>query len=165
MKKKVLLGLTIVLATVGLQRLPAMAQSTEECLPITLNVGASACGTEPTNMSSDPLSADDHRLLESERTRSIDPPIEHDPLGQALLDGAVGIPMGVGSTLLHGGSMIGNILKESAIGAGTSLGLGALEGGGESSESPEPSGFGAEGSGGANVEGFGGAEGSSGWGY
>ena len=83
-KKKLLLGVALLL-TVGGHALPAMAQSTESCAPMTLDSGASACGTPSTNTSTDPLSLDDHRAIESDRLRAIDPPIESDPLGNALI--------------------------------------------------------------------------------
>lgn len=101
-KKQLLFGLALLL-TVGAQAFPSVAQSQEVCAPMTLDSGASACGTPSTNTSTDPLSPSDHRAIESARTRAIDPPIESDHLGNALIGaGPAAILEGPAAALRHG---------------------------------------------------------------
>ena len=77
-----------------------------------------------------------------------DPPIEYDPIGQALVGLPVAIATGIGSAAMEGADLVGEVGKEVISWGAAELGIGAAE-------------HAAEGPDGAGGAGTSGAEGSS----
>jgi hypothetical protein len=90
--------------------LAQVSDSSDSCAPMTLASGASACGSAP-NMSISPTEAE-LRQQHADIVRNQDKPIEHDPIGQALVELPITVITGGANAAGVGKSFLGGAAKE-----------------------------------------------------